>query len=65
MFSKTKLQHKWFSSIDWDKMLKYELAAPFKPPMKDETDTSNFEQIPESNELPPVLSGPNDPFNFW
>jgi len=59
------LKHKWFSTIDWDKMLKYEVTSPFKPPMKDDNDTSNFEQIPESNELPPVLSGPNDPFNFW
>merc|ERR1712070_1056076 len=29
------LNHKWFASIDFEKMLKYQSPAPFKPPMKD------------------------------
>ena len=47
------------------KLLKYESPPPFKPQMKDENDVSNFEEVEDSVELPPVLKGEMDPFNFW
>jgi len=59
------LKHKWFSSIDWDKLEKLELPAPYKPTMKDDQDTSNFEDIPESAELPPAVQASADPFVDW
>jgi len=59
------LKHKWFSSLDWAKLEKLELPAPYKPTMKDESDVSNFEDIPDSNEQPPAVTGSADPFVDW
>merc|ERR1712137_1125015 len=36
-------QHKWFKDIIWNKLLLKEPPAPFKPKVKDEKDTSNFD----------------------
>ena len=59
------INHKWFATCDWAKMAKYQVPAPFKPPMKDANDYSNFENVPESNEVPPAVTGANDPFAGW
>ena len=42
------LKHKWFESLDFQKLEKLETPAPYKPAMKDEMDVSIFEGIPES-----------------
>jgi len=34
--------HKFFQSVDWDKVYRRELKAPFIPPVKDPLDTQNF-----------------------
>ena len=39
--------------------------APYKPTMKDEHDVSNFEDIPDSTDLPPVVPASSDPFVDW
>merc|ERR1712050_397624 len=49
------LKHKWFESLDFRKLESYAHPAPFKPPMKDENDVSNYEDIPDSKDLPPVV----------
>lgn len=59
------LKHKWFSSLDWGQLEKLAIPAPYKPTMKDEQDVSNFEDIPDSNELPPPVTGAQDPFVDW
>lgn len=59
------VKHKWFATCNWEAMLKYETPAPFKPPMKDDRDMSNFENIPDSTDIPPIITGANDPFAFW
>ncbi len=59
------IKHKWFETIEWDRLLKYQVPSPFKPPMKDEFDFSNFEAVPDSNDVPPIVTGANDPFAFW
>jgi serine/threonine protein kinase len=56
---------KWFASMNWDKLLEKALPAPYKPVVKSETDTSNFEDYPDSDELPPVVSASADPFANW
>jgi hypothetical protein len=56
---------KWFQGLDWDQLLRREIAAPYKPSVKSATDTSNFEDYPDSDELPPVVSPASDPFTDW
>eukprot|EP00928_Gymnodinium_smaydae_P028260 TRINITY_DN2159_c0_g1_i1.p1 TRINITY_DN2159_c0_g1~~TRINITY_DN2159_c0_g1_i1.p1 ORF type:complete len:121 (+),score=45.55 TRINITY_DN2159_c0_g1_i1:134-496(+) len=57
--------HKWFKDVPWDQLLEKQIAAPYKPPVKSETDTSCFEDYPDSEELPPVVSAKADPFTDW
>jgi len=58
-------QHKWFKDCPWEDLLEKKIPAPFKPAVKSETDTSNFEDYPDSDELPPVVSAKQDPFTEW
>jgi protein kinase A len=57
--------HKWFSTISVEALKSLQINAPFKPNMKDENDVGNFEQIPDSAELPPIVTGSADPFSDW
>ena len=60
------VKHKWFvSTLDFETLCKYEHEAPFRPPMKDDNDWSNYEDIPDSGDLPPPITGANDPFANW
>merc|ERR1712039_890262 len=54
------LGHAWFSSINFKELEAMTPPAPFKPPMKDEHDVSNFENIPDSRNLPPAVEGAQD-----
>merc|ERR1712118_293872 len=56
---------KWFSGLSWQQLLDKEITAPYKPVVKSATDTSNFEEYPDSDELPPVVSASADPFADW
>lgn len=40
-------RHKWFEDVEWKKLLRGELAAPFVPPSNGEGDASNFDFYPE------------------
>lgn len=59
------LKSKWFSTLDFAKLERREIPAPYKPTMADENDVSNFEDIPDSNDLPPQVSASQDPFVDW
>ena len=55
------LQH-----IDWEALMRREIPAPFVPPVQGETDTSNFEQYPDSDgksDKTGVVD--SDPFVNW
>merc|ERR1719364_351216 len=56
---------KWFKDMRWDKLMDKELSPPYKPSVKGETDTSNFEDYPDSTEQPPAVTAANDPFADW
>jgi protein kinase A len=59
------VKHKWFQTIDADKMLAMELESPYKPKVSGDSDVSNFENIPDSTDLPPVVPASADPFVKW
>jgi len=59
------LKCKWFESYELAKMEANEYPAPYKPQMKDEHDTSNFEDIPDSKDMPPSVPASQDPFVDW
>jgi serine/threonine protein kinase len=58
-------QHKWFKDLDWNDLLEKKIPAPFKPPVKGESDTSNFDDYPDSEEQPPAVNASQDPFTTW
>uniref|UniRef100_A0A7S0AEF2 cGMP-dependent protein kinase n=1 Tax=Pyrodinium bahamense TaxID=73915 RepID=A0A7S0AEF2_9DINO len=58
-------QHKWFKDIVWEHLLEKRIAAPFKPEVKSASDTSNFDDYPDSDELPPIVAAAQDPFSKW
>jgi len=41
--------HEWFRSLDWDALYQKKLKAPFIPRVKSDSDTSNFDEYPESD----------------
>ena len=56
-------EHKWFSEMDWSKLMKKELTAPIKPTVKNMQDTSNFDEYPDSIEEAAIPSFGNvDPY---
>ncbi|CAK0893803.1 unnamed protein product [Prorocentrum cordatum] len=58
-------QHKWFQSIVWSELLSKKIPSPFKPKVASETDTSNFDEYPDSDEQPPSVPAGQDPFVAW
>jgi hypothetical protein len=59
------MKFKWFSSFAFDKLYAQLIPAPYKPDMKDDRDTSNFDPIDESDDLPPPVPPAADPFIDW
>jgi len=57
--------HKWFKDINWDDLIEKKIPAPFKPNTKSPTDTSNFDDYPDSDEQPPAVNAAQDPFTSW
>jgi len=57
--------HKWFKDLNWEDLLEKKITAPFKPNVKSESDTSNFDDYPDSDEQPPVVNAAQDPFANW
>jgi serine/threonine protein kinase len=58
-------EHKWFKDFTWDKLVAKEFKPPFVPAVKDATDTSNFEDYPESDDQPAEVAPSADPFTNW
>ena len=53
-------RHKWFSDIDWEKLLNRAVEPPIKPECKSKDDTSNFDSYPESAEGSAQAIDPRD-----
>lgn len=58
-------QHKWFKDLVWEDLLAKKMSAPFIPKVKGQTDTSYFDDYPDSSEQPPVVSAAQDAFVNW
>eukprot|EP00413_Alexandrium_margalefii_P047884 CAMPEP_0204584322 /NCGR_PEP_ID=MMETSP0661-20131031/46272_1 /ASSEMBLY_ACC=CAM_ASM_000606 /TAXON_ID=109239 /ORGANISM="Alexandrium margalefi, Strain AMGDE01CS-322" /LENGTH=324 /DNA_ID=CAMNT_0051593759 /DNA_START=33 /DNA_END=1007 /DNA_ORIENTATION=+ len=58
-------QHKWFKDMNWDNLIAKTIPAPFKPVVKSANDTSNFDDYPDSEEMPPPVRPDSDPFEKW
>lgn len=43
------LAHRWFSRVDWETLYRCEIPAPFKPDVRSESDTRNFDRYPDSD----------------
>jgi len=59
------LKHAWFSSLNFAELEEFKVPAPYKPAMKGDNDVSNFEDIPESKDVSPAVTGATDPFTDW
>ena len=47
-------KHKWFEGFNWDQLRSGTLKAPYVPPLKDNTDFSNFDSYGEDTEPEPA-----------
>ncbi|XP_050295030.1 cGMP-dependent protein kinase 1-like [Anthonomus grandis grandis] len=55
--------HKWYQGFDWQKFQQCGMPSPFKPKLKDVTDTSNFDLFKIDKDYPPdELSGWDEHF---
>lgn len=57
--------HKWFKDVNWQDLIDKKHTAPFKPKVASESDTSNFDDYPDSDEQPPTVNPSQDPFANW
>ncbi|CAG8629821.1 22175_t:CDS:2 [Dentiscutata erythropus] len=48
--SKDIKSHVWFKGVDWDRLLRREIQAPYVPCVNGEGDASNFDVYPEERE---------------
>ncbi|VEN34086.1 unnamed protein product [Callosobruchus maculatus] len=55
-------RHSFFKNLDWEKLAKKEIPAPFKPVIKNELDVSNFSE--EFTAMPPTDSPAVVPPNY-
>lgn len=46
-------RHRWFRSLDWEGLKARAVESPYKPPIADPLDTSNFDEYPEDDEFIP------------
>ncbi|KAJ3019536.1 UNVERIFIED_CONTAM: camp-dependent protein kinase catalytic subunit [Siphonaria sp. JEL0065] len=51
--------HVWFEAIDWDRLTRLEITAPYIPKVNGEGDTSNFESYDEDYPSPRLSPPPN------
>lgn len=58
--------HKWFrDDWDWIALAEKEIPAEYIPDIKDEGDTSNFSEYPDSPEPSPAVDESENPFKDW
>ncbi len=59
------LNHRFFNGFDWKSFVFLKMEPPYKPPVKSDSDTSNFEDYPDSDKECPPIDKKDDPFLKW
>ena len=59
------IDHRFFRDFDWRGLLYMNLEPPYIPKIKDEMDTSNFSEYPDSGSDIQPLRPEKDPFINW
>ena len=59
------LNHRFFNGFDWKSFVFLKMPAPYIPPIKSDTDTSNFEKYPDSDKECQEVDKSEDPFLKW
>lgn len=57
--------HRWFKSFDWKESLALKLNPPYVPKVKNNGDTSNYSEYPDSPEIPKAIKPDQDVFLEW
>ena len=57
--------HRFFKNLDWNKLIKCQLEAPYIPEVKDDGDCNNFEFYKESDGKNKYIYPYEDPFAKW
>ena len=58
-------EHRFFKTVEWEKLLKKEIPPPYVPKVKSNNDISNFSQYPDSDETASAIKKNEDPFLGW
>jgi hypothetical protein len=45
--------HKFFQGVDWSRLRRKEIRAPWKPKLSNHLDTSNFDEYDEDDKIEP------------
>ena len=59
------IQHKFFENFDWNGLLFRTMRPPYVPKVKNNEDTANYNEYPDSNSEVPGLKQNKDPFINW
>ena len=59
------IQHKFFENFDWNGLLFRTMRPPYVPKVKNNEDTANYNEYPDSNSEVPGLKQDKDPFINW
>ena len=59
------VNHRFFNGFDWRSFVFLKMEPPYFPPIKDNSDTSNFGDYPDSDTEPVALTPDKDPFLDW
>ena len=57
--------HPFFKSMNWDKLLRQEIEAPFIPKIKGDNELKYFNIYPDSDDNAEAYNKDNDPFIDW
>lgn len=57
--------HRLFKNFDWEACLAKKIRAPYIPKVSSSSDTSNFQNYPDSDKQSPAIKSSEDPFLAW